>query len=149
MIPPMPEGAFYSCTDPEELSHTHPWDAVEEYLEGWMEPRMTVAAVEAIVRQGLTITAYVPGVVSDSQIKNWSESLVERLAELMGDEHLNPNEPPELCDVAGSIMLDAVTRIVKATPVWSCEESGEVRLSGDQVLEWARQERPDWFEAEP
>jgi hypothetical protein len=142
----MPEGEFYACNEPERLSYTSPWEAAEEYLDGFLDPKMTVAEVEEAIRRPLTVTAYIPMVVTDSQIKVWSESLEERLGEFMADEHLDPDNEPELCEGADAIMLEAVTKIVKATRVWSCEESGSVELTGDQVLAWARKERPDWFE---
>lgn len=145
-LPPLPEGEFYDCNDPERLIHTDPWSAVEEYVDDWLLPTMTVAEVEEAIRKPLTLTAYVPRAVTDAEIKHWSESLVETLAEKMGEEHLDPDEPPELCEGADAIMLEAVTKIVKATRVWSCKESGRVELTGDQVLAWARQENPHWFE---
>lgn len=148
-LPEFPAGEFYACSDPERLSHTDPWEAAEEFLDGFLDPKMSVAEVEEAIRRPLTVTAYVPRSVTDQEIKLWSESILERLGELMGEEHLDPDEPPELCEGADAILLEAVTKVVKATRVWSCEESGHVDLTGEQVLAWAREENPDWFEEAP
>ena len=141
-----PEGDFYACTDPEQLTHEDPWGAIEEYLNGNMTPRMPVAEVEALCLEGATVTAYVPMPVSDKQIEIWAGSLFESLGEMFGEEHADPDGDSPLCKEAEAILLEAVTKIVKATPVWSCQESGSIELTGEQVLAMAREECPDWFE---
>jgi hypothetical protein len=142
-----PKGDFYSCTDPERLTHEEPWEAIEEYLDGNMTPRMTVAEVEAMILDGsLTVTAYVPMPITEGEIKRWSESLTEQLEEFFGEEHADPDGEDPLCEKAEDIMLRAVTKIVKASHNWSCQESGTIELTGEQVLALAREERPDWFE---
>ena len=145
-----PEGDFYSCTDPEQLTCDDPWSAIEEYLEGNMTPKMTVAEVEAMILDGsVTVTAYVPMPVTDGEVKRWSESLTESLAEMFGEEHANQDEDMDkwLCKEAEAIMQEAVTKIVKASHAWSCQESGSIELDGEQVLALARKENPSWFEA--
>jgi hypothetical protein len=145
-LPEFPPGEFYSCTDPESLTATDPWEAAEEHLDGWLDPKMTVAEVVAeLGRRPLTVTAYDPGVVSDTEIKNWADSLTESLEEMFCDEHGNPDGDTKLMAEAEAIMLEAVTKIVKATRVWTCEEVGSVTLTGAQVVEWARKENPEWF----
>jgi len=145
VIPTMPDGEFFDCSNPESLTHTDPWSAIEEYLDGWLSPKMTVADVLREIRKPITITAYVPGVVDDAEIKNWAESLTETLEERFGEEHGDPDGQHPLCKDAEAIMLEAVTKIVKASRVWSCAESGHVNLTPDQVEELARENRPDWF----
>lgn len=149
MIPVFPDGEFYACDEPESLTCTDPWEAAEQYLDNLLDPKMTVAEVEAALSVPLTVTAYVPKKISDNEIKNWSENLLESLEETWRDEHGDPDGDHGFAPESEAIMLEAVTKIIRATRVWSCEESGHVDLTGEQVLEWARQENPDWFEPAP
>lgn len=142
-----PEGKYYGCNDPERLDHRDPWSAIEEYLDGFLNPKMSVEEVEKEISISLTVTAYNPMPISKSDIKNWSDSLVEMLGDRFLDEGLgDPDAEYPLCQWADNIMLKAVTEIIEASNIWGCEESGHITLTGEQVLALARKERPDWFE---
>ena len=141
-----PAGVFYTCTDGESLTFETPWEAIEDYLGGWIDHKMSVAELLAEIRKPIAVTAYVRMEVSDAQIKAWAESLTESLSEMWGDEHGDPNGDHGLTDHADSLMLAAVTAIIRGTDVWACEESGSVTLTPDQVEALAREHRPDWFE---
>lgn len=149
VLPEFPDGEFYSCTDPECLTHSDPWEAVEEYLDEQLGPEMKVAEVEAVVGKPLTVTAYSHTPVTDKEIENFSDRLLDSLVEMFDDEHGGPDDPTDPGKAAGGIMLEAVTKIVKGMHCWSCHEVGHVDLTGEQVLEWARAEAPHWFEEEP
>ena len=146
-----PEGEWYSCTDPESLTCTDPWEAIEQYLDAVLDPKMTVAEVEAEIAKPLTVTAYVPVGVTDDEIQNWAGSLLDTLVERFDEEHGDQvdGDPTDPGSGAPSIMLEAVTKIVKGMHCWSCKESGHIDLTADQVLALAREENPDWFEAQP
>lgn len=140
-----PDGKFYACDDAERLSHEEPTEAMEEYLGNFLAPGMTLAEVECALDQDITVTAYVPMEVTDTQIKIWAESLTENLEEMFRDEHGDPDADHPLCGEADAIMLEAVTKIIRATPAWSCQESGRIDIPGEKVLAFARQEWPEWF----
>jgi hypothetical protein len=145
-----PKGKYYSCDDSDEvLSHEEPWEAIEEFLQGFIDHTMTPEQVEeAIGDVAVTVTGYDPMPVSDAQIEIWADGLYESLAEAFGEEHGNPDDALDdlLCADADKIMLEAVTKIIRSTRAWSCEAQGSIDLSGEQVLALARKERPDWFE---
>jgi diketogulonate reductase-like aldo/keto reductase len=143
-----PDGKFYACTDPETLTHEHPWDALEEYLDADLHPRMTAAEVVACIRaRPITVTAYNPMEIGDRQIAAWADALHEKLGEDFCEEHGNPEDGP--CDAfpadSEEVMRAAVTSIIRRSHVWGCEDAGKVTLTPDEIEALARQHRPDWF----
>lgn len=143
-----PAGKFYTCYDPESLTCTEPEEAIEQYLDADLNPRMTVAEVVACIRaRPVTVTAYNPTEISDKLIENWADSLVESLGEMFSDEHGDPDAG--CCDAfpddADKTMLETVRSIIRRSHVWSCEAVGKVTLSPDQIEELMREHRPDWF----
>mgnify|MGYP000874416358 FL=1 len=143
-----PEGELYGCSDPECLTATEPDEAIEEYIDNQCWPKMTEAEFLAVVRHPLTVTAYKRSVVPESQVKAWAESLTETLEESWAEEYGDPDGTHRLCREADAIMREAVTKIVASSTVWSCEDVGEVELTGAQVEALMREWRPDWFEDE-
>lgn|SRR5512146_401479 len=144
-----PEGQFYSCTDPETLTCTEPEEALEEYLDSDLDPRMTVAEVVKSIRaRPITVYAYKPMEPSEAQIKRWSERLVEALGEDFGEEYADPDGSPCDCfpDDADAVMLAAVKSIISRSRVWACSAVGKATLTPDQVEEVMREYRPDRFE---
>lgn len=141
-----PFGVFYTCTDGESLTFDDPWEAIEDYLGGWIDHKMGVTELLAEIRKPITVTAFNRMGVPESQIKAWAESLTEHLSEMWGDEYGDPNGDEGLTDHADSLMLAAVTAIIKDTNVWACQEGGHIDLTPDQVEALAREHRPDWFE---
>jgi hypothetical protein len=149
-IPAMPVGEFYACDDPETLNYTDPWEAAEQYIDNMLDSTMTAEEVEAAIRNlELTVTGYVLTGVTDAEGKTWADHLLDSLVEHFDAEHGSPDDPTDPGEGAPAIMLEAVTKIVKAMHCWSCKETGSVTLDEDQAVEWARRERPDWFEVSP
>jgi hypothetical protein len=147
-----PDGTYYACNDPETLTCTEPEEAIEEYLDGFLAPKMTAAEVLACVREvGVTVTAYKQAEIDDKQIEAWADSLLETLGENFGEENSAPDDGP--CDAfpddAEQVMRAAVKSIVSRAHVWRCEPSGKVDLSPDQIEEWVRENRPDWLVPAP
>lgn len=147
-----PDGKFYSCTDPENLTHTEPEEALEEYLDGWLDHKMSVAEVVAAIRKyEVTVSAYNPTEISDGQIEAWADQCLEKLMEDFSEEHADPDSA--LGDAfpsdAGQLMREAVKNIVRRTSVWSCEVVGKVTLTPDQLEAVMRAYRPDWFKESP
>jgi hypothetical protein len=147
-MPTFPEGKFYACNDPETLTHEHPWDALEEYIDADLHPKMTAAEVVACIRaRTITVTAYRPMEITDKQIAAWSDALHEKLGEDFSEEHGDPDGGP--CDAfpddSEAVLLAAVTSIIRRSHVWGCEDVGKVTLTPDEIEEVVRKHRPDWF----
>lgn len=148
-----PVGKFYSCYDPEALTHTEPEEAIEEYLDADLDPKMTVEEVVRCIRaRPITVTAYNPKEISEKEIDHWSEAVVEHLGEMFHEEHGDPDGG--CCDhfpgFADDLMRSTVGLIIKHSEVWSCEAVGKVTLSPDEIEQVMREYRPDWFrEAAP
>lgn len=143
-----PDGKFYACSDPESLTHTDPLEAIEEYLDADLDPRMTVAEVVKCIRaRPITVRAYEPSTISDKQIACWADNLLDRLAEDFSEEHSDPDGETGdgLPKDAGAILLAAVQNIISRAHVWTCEEVGKVTLSPDEIEAVMREHRPDWF----
>jgi hypothetical protein len=144
-----PDGDFYSCSDPETLTCTEPEEALEQYLDGDLDPKMTVAEVVASIRaRPITVTAYKPMEISDKQIETWADRLLETLAEDFSEEHGDPDGGPGdgFPSDAEKVLREAVTSIIRRSRVWSCAVVGKVTLTPDQIEELMREWCPDWFE---
>jgi hypothetical protein len=147
--PVFPEADYYACNDPETLTHETPEEALEDHLDGFLGPKMTVAEVVAAIRENsITVTAYRRGTVSEKLMEQWADNLLESLGETFSDEHGDPDAGP--CDAfpddAEKVMREAVKSIVSRSTVWRCEAIGEVDLTPDQIEKLMRAQRPDWFE---
>jgi hypothetical protein len=146
--PIFPDADYYDCSDPEELSHDTPEEAITYYLDGFATHKMTAEEALKEIRREVTVTCYRRRKVTEAEIEHWASNLLESLGESFSDEHGNPNDDHP-CDPfpegAEKIMHDAVKAILEKAKVWSCEDVGEVTLTPDQVEQMMREENPHWF----
>jgi hypothetical protein len=148
--PTFPDGEFYACNDPETLTHETPEEALAEYLDTDLNPKMTVTEVIASIRScSIDVTAYKRAEVSDKQIEDWADGLLEKLAEDFDEEHGDPDGSTgdAFPGDAEQVMREAVKSIIRRSTVWRCEPAGKVELSPDQIEELMREHCSDWFES--
>lgn len=132
---------YWTCTDPENLTHDSPDEAVGEYLDNLETKHWPTT---------LTVQAYVRQVVDDDDaeraidngvdygMENFFESLDETYN--CGDD-CDPSEDEELKKELAACYRRALVRYF----VWSCEHSPDLDEQVN-IAAWVRKNRPDWAE---
>ena len=141
---------FYDCRDPETLTYESPEEAVERFLDYWLNPGCDV---EAVIREKctpLTVDAYNPKEISDDQREAWVLGIEAYLEEQFGEEFGDPDGAPYLDHAKDHrLALRAwVYEVIAGEHVWACEKVAERTYTADEVVAMMREERPDWFEEE-
>lgn len=142
---------YYDCRDSEMLHHTSPEEAVEDWLDHWMEPGCDVRKI--IEEHECEITAYRPEVVTEDWIRSQAEGLLEHLAENFAGDFGNPSADECMDDEALKecmpAMMTAVRQVVAKANVWRCERVASRVLDADEVEAMMREHNPHWFEQNP
>ncbi len=142
---------LYDCCDSEALTHTTPEEAVEAWLDGWMEPGCDVLAV--IRERGeCEITAYRHETVDAQDIDSIANGLLDDLSDWFSRTLGNPNGSDSDDEARkGSLpfMRQAVQEFVAASRVWRCERVATRTLEADEIEAMMREYNPSWFESTP
>lgn len=141
---------YYDCQGDEMLTHRTPEEAVEAWLDGWMEPGCDVKAL--IHERGeCEITAHCTEQIGDKWIEGLAESLLERAEEDLVESFGNPNDYDEECierdDLKACLpaMIEAVRQVVAHFRVGRCEPVATRVLDEDEVEAMMREYNPHWF----
>lgn len=144
---------FWSCDDgAESLSHTELSDAVEDYVDGFLSPGCDTEAILREKVSPLSIYGYSRIEISDRDLDNLAEFLVDRLAEACDeDEWGDPNGDHHVLDKAGQAAFTARFAAVlreerKHIVPWTCAISKTVLVEGDELVAMVREFCPYWFE---
>lgn len=140
---------FYDACDSEVYTATTPEEAVEAWLDFWMEPGCDVAA---LIREHAPceVIAYRREVVSDEWIRSEAEWLFDRVSERFEEDFGNPDADP--ChadadlDACMPAMMAAVRQLVTRGKVWRCERVATRVLNAEQIEAMMREYNPEWFE---
>lgn len=151
MTDPFDTADYYECSENiESLSHDSPEEALETYLDGYMEPDCDA---EAVIRKNcpVTCTAFTRTSVPPGQARKWAEAFADLLNEWWPEEEYG--DPDADADGPGDKrFIEDVTPVIQAaidrTHVWQCQKVGTRTYSADEVLTMMRAEVPDWFEKE-
>jgi hypothetical protein len=141
---------YYDCNDKEELSCTTPEDAIEEYIDGWVEVGDDLESVIRIYSP-ITVEAYRFQKISYEDIRNETEFAIGRLVESLHDEYGCPDDNDGMSSEVIKGLVDAVLPTIKKAidehfRVWACETAGSRIYTADEVIALMREHRPDWFE---
>ena len=117
------EGAdFYDCSDPEQLQHTDPADAIQAALD-YMDADPETLEVTAYRRVAVDVPDLAERVLEDA---------LERLDEMLGDPGGDPCEPtPAMLEAARTF---AAAIAADYTP-WQCEPCGRATVD---VATWRK-----------
>jgi len=150
MIPTIPEGDFYDCGDGEQLSHESPEEAVEDWLEGWLEPDCDVSA--AIREQApIELTVFRRNALEAGWVERQAEMALETLEESFSEEYGDPEAglSDSQFERAKKECLPALTKafqdFISQFEVWRCDPIAKVILDADQIEEMMRAYNPDWW----
>jgi hypothetical protein len=141
-----PSCDYYDCSDDSErLSHSQITEAIEEALD--LVPDQT--GLEAQIRMewphGLTVYGWTRKTLDIN-------ALIERACEAISDEWREEYGDPDGDDLPpklGELLRAAVKEAFEGHPVWSCEQTDEIEIPIDQLVEIAKLEWPEWFEVKP
>jgi hypothetical protein len=142
----MSDSIFWSVEDNEELSHTDLEDAVEEYLDDFMSPRMTQADWDAIP-ETVEVIGYKrmdPLTVGSVDHYGPLDHLLESLDDEFGDPNGNPTDRTSAMEDAAE---EFVGKVLAEYTVWACEPSGEKETIN--CRDWIKANRPEWMEEKP
>lgn len=131
------EGAvYYDCwADAEELTHQHPDDAIEAFLDG-----LDAASLEAL--DAVSLCGFKRMVPDWKREAQWLVSdLLGRLDEEYGDPSGESNKSTPGMLAAARVFIE--TFKAEYQP-WACEPCGSVMVD---VKAWVREHRPDWLDA--
>jgi hypothetical protein len=146
-----PPADYYTCDDPEQLTHTEPEDAIERHLDKCAESGCDMLKVIE-EHSPLTVECYMRSSISELDIKAKAESLAEQAHDDWADEYGGP-DCNELDVAEVSMFAKAIAphldRLYRSGQVWNCERFGAVQLNRKEVEELMREHRPDWFKAAP
>jgi len=160
------EADFWDCDeDAERLNHEHPESAIEYDLDScWPLPHVRKRPgfdAEAWIRDeledgGLTVYAWKRSAITEAQLRDCAETLVERACEVFAeDDELGDPEGDDDDGLTPAVqakhlpLFEAAVRALWAdATVWHCEILGKVALTTDEVLELVRAEWPEWLEKE-
>lgn len=147
---PFDSADYYDCRDSETLHHTSPEEAVEAWLDHWMEPGCDVRKI--IEEHECEITAYRRESVTEDWIRSHTEGLLEHLAECLAEDFGNPSGDECIDDEAlkGCMpaMMAAVRQVATEAHVWRCERIASRVLDEDEVETMMREHNPHWFETD-
>jgi hypothetical protein len=132
---PEPSIDYYTCADPDELTHDDPDEAVEEYLDGFygMELPETVE-----------VKRYCRRVIGERQVRAEAEYALGGLMERLDEEYGSPDNATDITAEMRTVMLEAVQKVVGMYSVWTCEEvKPPLEVS---TAEWIRKNAPEWLE---
>jgi hypothetical protein len=144
---------FFDCRDSDTLHHTSPEEAVEDWLDHWMEPGCDLRKI--IEEHECEIVAHRREVVTEDWIRSHAEGLLEHLAECFAEDFGSPNADEcidgDALKDAMPAMMEAVRKVVADAHVWRCERVASRVLDEDEVGAMMREYNPHWFEshAEP
>jgi len=143
---------FYDCFDSESLTHGTPEEAVEAWVDFWMDRD---ADITAVIREHApcTVTAYRAEEIGEKWIQGLAESLLKRTEESLVEYFGNPNDYDDECisdaDLKACLpaMVCAVQRVVSHFHVRRCEPVATRTLNADQIEAMMREYCPYWFES--
>jgi hypothetical protein len=135
---------FYDCRESEELSHTDPDDAIQDYLDDLLEPGLTREQARARLPGTLTVTALRRRTVSESNKQYFADTALDDTLERLDDEYGGEaitHATPRM-KAAARAFSDAIA--AEYTP-WQCERVAEREID---VQQWLA-ENPDFLEDLP
>ena len=140
------DGALYSCDDGDEtLIHTDPDDAIEEALDKWLSPKVSVLEhLRSAVGETITVFAFKRRVVDDDEPD--AERLLEDVLERLDEEYGNPDEASTPTDAMRTAAETFCAAIRAEYHVWQCDGFAQAKVNVDA---WVRDRRPDWLEVQP
>jgi hypothetical protein len=136
------DAIYWDCRDVEDLAHSDINDAIEEYLDLFLDPKMTPEEVLATLPETVEVTGYARRTVDRKGLYPLLLLLEHLDDEYGGNEAAEKTRPSDKMLEAEKAFLDVVLSEYK--PYW-CEPVAEKTIN---TKEWIDEYRPDWLEVE-
>jgi len=142
----MSDSIFWAIEDEEELAHTDLDDAVSEYLDGFMSPKMTQDDWDAIPETVEVLGYKRMDPLSAGSVDHYGplDHLLESLDEEYGDPNGDPTKRTPAMEAAAKEFLE---KVLAEYEVWACELSGEKKTIN--CLDWIKENMPEWLTEKP
>jgi hypothetical protein len=138
----MDDAIYWDCNDNECLTHSDINDAVEEYLDFFLEPKMTPEEVLATLPETVEVTGYARREIDRKGLYPLSLLLEHLDDEYGGNEAAEKTYPSAKMLEAEKAFLDVV--LSEYQPYW-CEPITKKIIN---TKEWIDEYRPDWLEVD-
>lgn len=135
---------FWDCLDSERLSHTDPYDAIEDYFATTYDADLTVEEFKAELETlTLEVKGYARGALTPRLRERLAEEALETLLETLeynyGDPEGNPSAPTKSMRAAALKFVDAV---FAEFDVWACSPVVTEQVN---ALAWVQEHHPEWL----
>jgi hypothetical protein len=138
----MMDEVYWDCRDVEDLQHSDINDAIEEYLDLFLEQKMTPEEVLAALPETVDVKGYARRTVDRKGLYPLALLLETLDDEYGGNEAAKKTYPSAKMLEAEKAFLDVV--LSEYAPYW-CEPVTEKTVN---TKEWIEEYRPDWLEVE-
>jgi hypothetical protein len=143
-----PDADCWDCDqDAERLTHTEVLDALEELIDRNYEKG--VSCEDQIRAMGdVTLYGWTRKTPSEKDIRRLTDSALEAVFECMGEEleWSDPDSDGEPNGLLPALFEAAIRQDLQQRHIWGCDQTHEIELTTEQVLDIARLEWPHWFE---
>ena len=139
----MSNSIFWAIEDEEELAHTDLDDAVSEYLDGFMSPKMTQDDWDAIP-ETVEVLGYKRMDPTAMDCPEVLGGILLTLDETFGDPNGDDTKATPAMKEAEQ---EFFKKIVAEYEVWACELSGEKKTIN--CLDWIKENMPEWLTEKP
>lgn len=145
---------YYDARDSEDLTHESIAEAVEEYLDCFIDrDREPIDAIRE--HAPIEVTAFRRRSVDGGWIEGTARTCLEHAAEAWGEEYGDPDGGDEFDEADYDRALPAMAAVLRdfldkdGPTVWACSPVGKYSYSAEEVEAMMRAHRPDWFDAAP
>ena len=132
----------YDCrNDPGNLTHTGPYEAIEDWLDDHLSPGMTREQALAVLPETATVNAYERRKVDATETQSQAEHALEGILERLDEEYGGGDEYTEQSATMKAVALAFAQAVIAEYHVWQCEPCGSREVN---VAEWLK-ENPDFL----
>ncbi len=148
----MTEALFWDCRDAENLTHSSPEEAIEEYLDYLYEK--DVSLLDQIKKIcPLKVTGYAREEITPEFISGMAHRFAEKFTEEIEEEYGDPEgdhpmlSPEDEKSLPVAFQL-AFSQILAKATVWRCKVVETKTFTAEEVETMMRESNPSWFEEE-
>ena len=146
---------FWDCTESETLQHTTIEDALSYVIDGFADPRSTVAEFEAAIREAapFSVDCYARFQWTAELVDGYAVRVCDALCDWFDEDeyfgHPDDSLVSLLCaDEKEAIKQKAaelVSEFSKHAKPWCCRVVGTVVIEADEAVQMMRAANPTWF----
>lgn len=134
----------------ERLNHSEVLEALEEAIEDLPDDgRGLEVCIREAWPESLTIYGWTRKKVSEEDIQTMADEATRAVLEYFS-ETLEMSDPDDDDGEPDGLLPEGFKEVIRkdmeARHIWGCDQTDEIELTTDQVVDIARLEWPEWFE---